>query len=103
MPNTPTQNYSLSFRGRFGDKVYQRTAPGHGNVPDDPTRTLQVRAYVAHNYSHSPAQLACRAKFRNAMAVYATLSDAQKKDLQDYANRSGISGMNLFMSIEMRK
>lgn len=98
---TTTTPY-LWLRGRVGNLVYQRTAPGHGNVADDPTHTLQVRRYVPHNASASPAQLACRAKFRAGMIEYHNLPQQQKDDLNTYGARSGHSGVNVFMSIKLR-
>jgi hypothetical protein len=92
----------LNLRGRVGNLVYQRTAPGHGNIPDDPTRTLQVHAYVPHNYSHTAAQLACREKFRQGMLAWHELTPAQKKDFNTYGSQSGLSGINVFMSIKLR-
>lgn len=96
------QHNSLRITGRIGNLVYQRTAPGLGNVAGDPTRTLQVHAYVPHNTSHSPAQLACRARFRNQMAAWHALSDEQRADFNRAASSSAISGMNFFLSIRLR-
>lgn len=49
---------SLGVLGRIGNRVYQRTARGHGNIAGDPAHSLQNRTYVPHNPSHSPAQQA---------------------------------------------
>jgi hypothetical protein len=93
---------SLKVTGRLGNVVYQRTFAGGGNVPEDPTRRLQVHAYRPHNLSHSPAQLACRAKFRDSMTAWHALSYDQQKDFNRCASKKAISGMNMFLSIKLR-
>ena len=93
---------SLRIYGKIGNLVYQRTAPGLGNVPGDETRTLQVHAYVPNNTSRSPAQLACRDNFRAGMLAWHALPPEQRADLNAYASRSALSGMNVFLSIQLR-
>jgi len=97
-----TTLFSLNVRGRIGNVVYQKTAPGCGNIPGDKTRTLQVHTYVPHNYSNSPAQLACREKFRAGMLAWHALTPSERADFNHYASKSALSGMNVFLSIQLR-
>lgn len=64
--------------------VYQRTAPGLGNDPDDPTRTRQRRAYVVPINPNTPGQQTRRAKMAAAVAAWRTdpapyLAEAQAR------------------------
>jgi len=92
---------SLTITGKLGAFVYQRTAPGLGNVPGDTTGRLQVRAYVAHNHSKTPAQLACRERFRAAMQAWRALTPEQCTAYADRASRAGVAPMNYFISLQM--
>ncbi len=89
---------SLGITGRIGDRVFQHVHPGLGNVEGDATRTLQNRAYVAHVSSATPAQLAHRLKFKNAMIAWHALSPTEQKSYHHDANNHHITGMNLFVS-----
>lgn len=93
---------SISVTGKIGNMVYQKTAPGLGNVPGDTTGTLQMRAYVAHNTSNTPAQAARRNKFREAMAAWAALSPEQKQQYKNAAAARALHGVNLFTSQFMK-
>ena len=102
MPPTPPQLNSLIVTGKIGNYVYQRVAAGLGNVPGDPTRTLQKHLYVAHNLSNTPAQQAHRAKFALGMPAWHTLTPVQKWSYRKKASRIGLTGYNLHMRIWMK-
>lgn len=93
---------SLGITGRIGDRVYQHVRAGLGNVEGDKSRTLQNRAYVPHNGSHSSAQLARRALFRAAVAAWHTLTTDQQKQWHYDAQHHRITGFNLFISHQLR-
>lgn len=93
---------SLGVLGKVGDRVFQRVRPGLGNVAGDPTHSLQNRAYVPHNTSHTPAQLACRARFAAAVAAWHALSTEQQSSYTERAKSRAIAGFNLFVSEYLR-
>lgn len=94
---------SLGITGRIGDRVYQHVHPGLGNVPSDPTRSLQNRAYVAHNTSHTHAQLECRARFKDAVDTWHTLTPEQQQDFAPRAKQRRISPFNQYISLYIRR
>ncbi len=89
---------SLIVLGRIGNRVYQRTAPGKGNIPNGGRYDLQNRAYVAHNLSHTAAQITNQNKFRAAVAAWRLLTPAEQKNYRDAASQRGITAYNLFIS-----
>ncbi len=93
---------SLTGTGRIGDRVFQHVRAGLGNVTGDASRTLQNRAYVAHNTSSSSGQLTCRGKFASAVAAWRTLDDASKKTYKDRAQSRAISSFNQYISDFMK-
>lgn len=94
---TPPQLNSLIITGKIGNYVYQRVAAGLGNVPGDPTRTLQKHLYVPHNLSNTPAQQVHRAKFRDGITAWNALNAETKKNLRKEGGRIGLTGYNIFM------
>jgi hypothetical protein len=88
---------------QIGNRVYQRTKAGLGNVPSDPSRTLQNRAYVAHPNSSTPAQIARRQKFRAAAFSWRDQSPATQADYEQRASTRGVTGYNLWISEYLRR
>lgn len=93
---------SIQILGKLGSRVYQRVAPGQGNVATDPSGTLQDRAHVPHNLSNTPAQAARRSRFQAAALAWQTLDQNTKQEYNSRANARGITGYNLFISERMR-
>lgn len=89
---------TMSILGKIDGRVYQRTAPGHGNVAGDPLRILQNRAYVPHNPSHTPAQQARRALFAAGVTAWHTTDAGTKERYRWAAGARGLTGFNLWMS-----
>lgn len=80
---------SLSIRGTLsfcpvnpprpcGKYVYQRVRAGLGNVAGIANDDLQLRAYVIPTDPQTPAQLARRAVFADAVAGWQSLTPAQR-------------------------
>jgi len=88
---------SHSARGKLGLRVFQKTAPGRGNIPGDRTRSLQNRAYVIPFDPATPAQLARRAAFAAAVAAWHALSPPERAEYDARAKRMAISGFNLYL------
>jgi hypothetical protein len=97
-----TNHKYLTITGKLGNLVYQKTAAGFGNVPGDTTGRLQVKLYKPTNPSSTPAQLASRQKFRNAVAAYRTLSPEALHALKIIGAKRGITGYNLFLGQFMK-
>lgn len=93
---------SLGILGRIGDRVYQRTQKGHGNVVGDETRTLQNRRYVPHHIGNSTAQAVNRSKFAAATAAWYALTDEEKNALRKEAERRQVSVWNTHISKFMK-
>jgi len=93
---------SITVLGRIGNRVYQRTAPGQGNVLSDPSRTLQNRAYVPHTTSNTPAQQVRRNSFKAAALSWKTQTPEVQADYNTRANARGLTGYNLWISTQMR-
>lgn len=85
-----------------GAYVYQLTGYGKGNVPGDPHRRLQLRAYVIPIDPKTPAQLARRATFAAAVAAWHGLSPAQKASYARRGKSRNLPGYNLFISAYLR-
>jgi len=97
-----TPEKTLTITGKIGNRVYQRVRAGLGNVPGDPTRSLQNRAYVIPTPCATPAQLARRARFATAVAAWHTLAPEEKAAYNTRAARSGRAGFNLYISEAQR-
>lgn len=101
--------HSLGLRGklRLCDPVctlyvFQRVAPGLGNVPEDPTRSLQKRRHVVPADPKTPAQLARRSRFAAGVAAWHALDSNSKRYWRALGARLGISGINAFMRAFLR-
>ena len=77
-------------------KVYQRVGDGLGNVPGIPRRNLQLRAHVIPTDPQTAAQLACRQRFADAMAAWATLPTDTKTLYEKRARPLRLKGHNLY-------
>jgi hypothetical protein len=93
---------SLGIIGRLGDRVFQRVAPGLGNIQGDASRTLQNRAYVKPTDRHTPAQLAQRMKMRDAVASWHTIDPDLKATYRARAKPLNMTGFNLYISTYLR-
>lgn len=94
---------SLTILGKIGGRVFQRVRPGLGNVPGDPTRSLQNRALVSPSTPPTPAQLARRAKFAQAIATWHALPPEKKLDYHRRGSKRALPGFNLFLSETMKE
>jgi hypothetical protein len=86
----------------FGTYVFQKTIPGLGNIPNDPTQTLQLRRWVIGTNPRTPAQQAFRLAFAAAMAAWRLLTPIQRADYNDLARPMYISGVNLFVRLYLQ-
>lgn len=91
-PNNP----ALSVR-----VVYQRTSPGLGNDPDDPTRTRQRRAYVVPINPNTPAQQTRRAKMAAAVLAWKTDPSPYLAEAQARAKRLDLPLYHAWISAYM--
>ncbi len=82
----------------FGKYVFQRVAPGKGNIPSRPALDLQLRRHVVPPDPRTPAQLARRDKMRQAVLIWHGLSDAEKLEWKARGTARRISGFNAFVS-----
>jgi hypothetical protein len=78
-------------------KVAQRVKKGLGNVIDDPSQTLQIRAHVIPVDPKTTAQLERRTTFAAAVAEWQTMTDDEKQLWSTKASRQQISGINLWI------
>lgn len=81
-----------------GAYVYQRTAPGKGNVPADQTNTLQLRRYVIPTDPRTPAQIARRAAFANAVAAWQATTPENRALWRIQGKARNLSGFNAYLS-----
>ena len=63
----------------FGKYVYQKTKAGLGNTPNDKTRTLQCRRWVAGVQPHTSRQAPYRARFALGVAAWHALTEQDKE------------------------
>jgi len=82
--------------------VYQRTHPDHGNVRQVGSYGLQLRRHVIPYDPKTPAQIARRATFRDAVQSWQALDHATKEQWKRAARSSQRSGYNHFISYTMR-
>lgn len=78
--------------------VFQKTGYGLGNVPGDPQRRLQVRAWVIPNDPRTLAQQARRLHMANANTAWHALSQAEKNAYIPNAKKKRITAHNAFVS-----
>lgn len=82
--------------------VYQRTTPGWGNIPTDPRKSLQLRAYVIPADPRTPGQLAQRAKMRDGVAAWHALTPEQRQAWRSAGQAKALPPYNAFLSAYMR-
>lgn len=85
-----------------GKYVYQRVAPGLGNVEGVPLDNLQLRAYVIPADPKTPAQLARRNLFSLAVSGWHSLTEEQRWAWRDAGARRNISSFNAYISAYLR-
>lgn len=85
-----------------GCYVYQRTAPGKGNIPTDPQRALQLRAWVIPFDPHTPAQVAQRATMRDGVAAWQALTPEAKAAWRAAGLARNLPAYNAFLSAYMK-
>lgn len=88
---------TMTVRGKVGSVVYQRVHKGKGNIPTPGHYDLQVRALGTHTDRRSPAQLALRARIRDATAAYKALTPEDRATWKARARKSKATGYNLFV------
>lgn len=93
---------SLTFRGKIGNLIYQKTAPVFANVPGDTTGTLQVRTYNPINTSNTPAQQINRARFALAVAAFRLADAATLAAFKERGAKHGLTAYNAFISDWLR-
>jgi hypothetical protein len=82
--------------------VYQRTYPGLGNIPGDPTRSRQRRRHVVPADPRTPAQLAQRARLAAASAAWRDLPDHDRQLWIAAAKSSQLTACQLYIRHHMR-
>lgn len=82
--------------------VYQRTAPGLGNVPGDPTRTRQRRRHVIPLDPQTVLQVERRDRFADAMQAWSALDAEGRAPFITDAKKRGILPHNAFVSHFLR-
>jgi hypothetical protein len=85
-----------------GRYVYQRTAPGLGNITTDQTGRSQVRAHVFPANPRTAAQLAHRGRIAAAVRAWHALSPEQQKQYQPAAAKQGLSAYHVFIAEYVR-
>lgn len=84
--------------GQFVRVVYQRARRGHGHYPHSETRDLLRRRYVVPATSAAPASVACRARFRAAVAEWHTMDAAARAPFEEIGAARQITGFNAWVS-----
>lgn len=82
--------------------VYQRVAPGLGNIADHPAGALQRRAHVIPYDPKTPAQVARRQRFAAAVAAWRALDPENRSDWTAAARSRNITPFNAFVSAYMK-
>ncbi len=85
-----------------GCYVYQRTAPGKGNIPTDPARALQLRAWVIPADPRTPSQLAQRNTMREAVAAWQAMPQPARDAWRAQGLARNLPAYNAFLSAYMR-
>jgi hypothetical protein len=89
--------------GKGMDKyVIQKTLAGYGNVPCDPSKSVQVRRWVTGTNPNTPSQQAHRAIFADGVAAWHTLSEEDKKQWTATGSKQGLNGFQSFMSYYLK-
>ena len=82
--------------------VYQRVAQGLGNISNGGRYDRQRRAHVIPTDPRTPAQLALRAKFADAVAAWNALTPAEKRAWRLIGEGLNLPGYQAFISDFMR-
>lgn len=82
--------------------VYQKVRAGLGNISNGGRYDRQRRAWVKPHDPMTPAQLARRAKFADAVATWHVMSEEQKKAWKSDAKNKNISTFNAYISAFMK-
>lgn len=82
--------------------TYQRTAPGKGNLPGSGAFDYQRRRTVVPSDPRTPAQVARRATFREAVAEWQALPEPARATWRAAADGLPLSGYNLYISRRIR-
>lgn len=85
-----------------GAYVYQRTAPGKGNIPADPAHALQLRRHVVPFDPQTPAQMARRAAFAAAVAAWQDLTPEQRETWRQPGKARNLSPFNAYLSATLK-
>jgi hypothetical protein len=83
----------------YGKWVYQRTAAGHGNIPDDPTRTQQVRAWTAGTNPRTIQQVRNRVRFQAGVSAWHALTPEEKETYRQPGAKQGLNRFQYFMRL----
>lgn len=81
-----------------GKYVFQRVAPGKGNLPGHPAFDLQLRRHVIPFDPMTPAQLARRALLAAAVARWHATAPAERQQWAGIAKQRKISLFNASVS-----
>ncbi len=82
----------------FGKYVFQRVAPGKGNLPEFVGVNLQLRRHVIPLDPQTPAQLGRRALARAAVQRWRDTPEQGRQQWQPLAKRKSVSLFNACMS-----
>lgn len=85
-----------------GKYVFQRVAPGRGNVAGRPAWDLQLRAHVIPIDPMTPAQIARRDHFRAAVALWHASTNQDKEQWKKTAQNRSIPVFNACLSDLLR-
>jgi hypothetical protein len=83
--------------------VYQAVRAGLGNISNGGRYDRQRRAWVKPYDPMTPAQLARRSKFAEAVATWQVMSAEQKKAWKTDAKNKSISTFSAYISAFMRR
>lgn len=108
-----TSYHSLTLRGTITEctpadppactkVVYQKVAPGKGNLPGTGDYAYQRRRHVIPADPRTPAQVARRATFAAAVTEWQAMTDDQRRAWRAAAAGLAISGYNLYISHRTR-
>lgn len=82
----------------FGKYVFQRVAPGRGNVPGRPRADLQLRRHVIPADPETPAQIARRDLFRAAVERWHARTPSDLDHWKQTAHKKRIPLFNACLS-----
>lgn len=101
--------HSISLRGTITEctltttpscekVVYQKTAPGFGNLPGDGSYNYQRRKHVVPINPNTAAQQMRRSRFALAVQAWQTMSPADKTAWRDAGRNRGLPAYQTFLS-----